>query len=133
MEFPTNKTWIAFLGLISLLLCDIEYSISKQPLSLESGNSNQIIKSNTKKIPLAKAQKDGKWGFIDRSGKVVIPFKYDWALWFSEGLCAVQETNKYGFIDKTGKLVIPFIYDRTNLFNEGLAVVKKGKISNPIN
>ena len=34
---------------------------------------------------LAAVKKDGKWGYIDETGKTVIPFEYDYAFPFSEG------------------------------------------------
>lgn len=50
------------------------------------------------------------WGFRDKSGKVVIPAKYDLVQDFSCGLAAVATsesgTRKWGFIDKTGRMVI---------------------------
>jgi len=44
---------------------------------------------------LAAVKKDGKWGYIDETGKVVIPFQYDVAYVFNEG-CAVVGTVKRG-------------------------------------
>ncbi|MEC9220541.1 MAG: WG repeat-containing protein [SAR324 cluster bacterium] len=35
-------------------------------------------------------EKDGKWGYIDKSGKVVVEPQYDWVSDFSEGLAKVQ-------------------------------------------
>ena len=74
---------------------------------------------------LAKVKRDGKYGFIDQTGKVVIPLNYDWAWWFSEGLASVKRNGKWGFIDNTGKVVIPLNYDDTWYFTEGLAAVKQ--------
>ena len=51
---------------------------------------------------LADVRLNGKWGFIDKSGKVVIPFKYDDALPFSEGFAVVELDGKDGYIDKNG-------------------------------
>lgn len=55
--------------------------------------------------------KDGKWGYIDRNGKIVIRPQFKEARTFSEGLAVVcVETNyvkRWGAIDKTGKFVIP--------------------------
>jgi len=65
-----------------------------------------------------------KYGFIDKTGKEVIPIKYDDAHSFSEGLAKVKLNDKYGFIDKTGKEVIPIKYDYAEGFSEGLAQVK---------
>lgn len=47
-----------------------------------------------------------KEGYIDRTGKIVIPLKFDGARNFSEGLAAVKVEDKWGFIDETGKVVI---------------------------
>jgi hypothetical protein len=62
--------------------------------------------------------KNSKYGFIDKTGKTVIPFDRDGVYWacnhdagFYGGLAAVFSDGKYGFIDKTGKVVIPFIFD----------------------
>ena len=69
-----------------------------------------------------------KFGFIDKTGKVVIPLIYDYAWHFSEGLAGVEKNGKRGFVDKTGKVVIPLIYDDAGWFSEGLAEVgKNGK------
>ena len=71
-----------------------------------------------------------KWGYLNSKGKTIIPFIYDSAEDFSEGLAAVSkgeyENSKHGFIDKTGKTVIPFNYDYTGNFSEGLATIRKG-------
>ena len=63
-----------------------------------------------------------------KTGDVVMPFKYDEAYNFSEGLAPVKLNGKYGFIDKSGKEVVPIKYDNVWDFTEGLAGVKlKGK------
>lgn len=65
-----------------------------------------------------------KWGFIDKSGNMVIPCKYDFKpMVFSEGLVSVSLNEREGFIDKTGRVVIPFSYDCTYDFKDGLAQV----------
>ncbi len=75
---------------------------------------------------MAAVKQDGKWGFIDDEGNVVVEPKYDAANSFSEGLAAVQSNGKWGYIDKTGTLVIPFTLDSTYAFSEGLAVYSSG-------
>ena len=40
-----------------------------------------------------------KYGFIDKSGKLVIPAAYDMTNKFSEGLAAVKVGDRWGFID----------------------------------
>ena len=43
--------------------------------------------------------KGGKCGFIDKTGKVVIPLQYDGATDFSDGLAAVQKGRKQYLIN----------------------------------
>ncbi len=75
---------------------------------------------------LAKVKKDGKYGYIDRAGKEVIPCQYDDADRFNIGLAAVSKDGKYGYIDRMGKEVIPFKYFHArSFFDNGLAVVSE--------
>lgn len=72
----------------------------------------------------------GKWGYIDTSGKLVIPSTFDEASPFSEGLASVTvwdhskaSRHKSGFIDRTGRVVIEPIFDVAQSFSEGVAAV----------
>ena len=77
---------------------------------------------------LALVRLNDKYGFVDKTGKEVIPLKYEYAYSFREGLALVKLNDKYGFVDKTGKEVIPLKYEDANSFIEGLARVQlKGK------
>jgi len=72
-------------------------------------------------------QKNGKWGYIDTKGTIVIPFVWDKVGWFGEGYAPVWNgEGKCGYIDKTGKIVIPFHeeWESAGWFSEGLAPVK---------
>jgi hypothetical protein len=82
--------------------------------------------------PLFLVRKDGKYGYIDKTGKIVIPPQYANAERFFEGLAAVKIGGKWGFIDKTGTLVIPPKYNHTHAehFSEGLAPVHIGRNGN---
>ena len=66
------------------------------------------------------------YGFMDKSGKIVVPTKYSWVRDFSEGLAFVQEDSHKGFIDTNGNEVISCsdYYDAGD-FHEGLASVVK--------
>jgi hypothetical protein len=68
--------------------------------------------------------KDGKWGYIDTGGHLVIPNQFDSAGPFVEGVAKVNLGNQIGFIDKTGKYVInPQFYEAGD-FHGGLAAVR---------
>jgi hypothetical protein len=72
-----------------------------------------------------------QFGFIDKTGREVIPLQYQDAFDFKEELAAVEVNDKWGFIDRDGKLAIPCryydIYDGLGVwlghFGEGLAAV----------
>ena len=77
---------------------------------------------------MALVRMNGKRGFINKEGKLVIPCKYDFADYFSEGLAPVEMNGKLGFINKEGNLVIPCKYNYAESFSEGLAgIVMNGK------
>lgn len=72
--------------------------------------------------------KDGKWGLIDTTGKVVSKPVYKEIMITTEGLYGVKyDNNKYGFIDKKGKVQIAFDYDEVRPFNNGLSIVSRGQ------
>ena len=59
---------------------------------------------------LAPVKKDGKWGYIDKKGDVVVPFKFDFADTFSDGIATVAKKDKFSFIDTSGHY-LPLVYD----------------------
>ena len=75
-----------------------------------------------------------KWGFVDESGKEVIPCIYTDVQNFSEGLAAVKknhnDNSKWGFIDKEGNEIVPFKYEAADSFSEGMAKVRTGNEEN---
>jgi hypothetical protein len=80
--------------------------------------------TNGKTCPELWPVKQGeKWGFIDKTGRLIIPFKFDGAKAFSEGLAAVKVKEKVGYIDETGKFVIPPRFISGYPFSGGLALV----------
>jgi hypothetical protein len=50
----------------------------------------------------------GKWGFIDRTGRQVIPLRFEWAdqEGFSGGLAVVKLDHQFAYIDRAGKVVV---------------------------
>lgn len=71
---------------------------------------------------------DGKYGYIDHSGKVVINCRFDDAQKFKDGLAGIKIDSLWGFIDTTGNVVIEPKYVMVHPFSEGLSrvVVSKG-------
>ena len=55
-------------------------------------------------VGLALVRQNGWWGYVDKTGKEVIPCIYNPAWSFTKtGLAAVCMEGKCGFIDQTGK------------------------------
>jgi len=71
---------------------------------------------------------NGKWGYINSTGKVVIKIIFDDAKGFSEGLAAVKKGNLWAYIDTTGKKIIDFAFIDASSFSEGLAAVREKDI-----
>lgn len=73
---------------------------------------------------------DGKFGYCDFDGNLVIPYQFRTFSIFREGLCVVKKANNvYGYIDTMGNTVIPFIYDGGEPFvNDTAIVFKDGKV-----
>lgn len=76
------------------------------------------------------AKKDGKLGYLDRSGKTVIPFQFNEAKYFYKpGLAIVRQDKKYGLIDTLGNYVLADMYDKIDYSrgNEIAAVKQNNK------
>ncbi len=68
---------------------------------------------------LASIEENCKYGFIDKTGKIVIKPKFDWVDDFKNGLALVEIDDKFFFIDKAGKTL--FESKSIETFSEGLA------------
>ena len=70
------------------------------------------------------SQKDhikGRFGFVDKKGKIVIPLTFERAEDFFEGHAKVYQDGKWGFIDKRGKVVIDYRFRNVSRFSDGRA------------
>ncbi len=75
---------------------------------------------------LAKVKKEGKYGFIDTAGNIILEPQFDEIMDFdANGLARVKDGGKYGLIDKTGKILFKPIFDEVGDFaSNGLAPAK---------
>lgn len=55
---------------------------------------------------LAAVKINGKWGYINKIGKLVIKAQFDYANDFSDNLALVRISGKYGYINKSSEFVI---------------------------
>jgi hypothetical protein len=54
---------------------------------------------------LAAVEVGGKWGYIDKTGRMVIQPQFGSALRFYGGVARVSVGDKHGLIDATGKFI----------------------------
>ncbi len=91
--------------------------------------------------PFLTVVENQKYGYIDTTGKVIIPCKFHTLAQFSEGLAAARINGLYGYIDKKGEFVIQPQFEYATDFSEGYAQVfhqgtsffidKEGKMAIP--
>ena len=85
----------------------------------------EIAMMNAQLFPFVQ---NGKWGFMNHQGKVMIQPKFDFVDAFSQGRAAAGINELYGFIDPMGawviqpqfKDVLPFRFNLSVVFNENL-------------
>jgi len=136
MPERTEARWGGLAALLVVLSC----GCGLRDETLTSGFAQAAAKRSaaTEKgateIALFPVVRDGKWGYIDGQGHVVIPLQFDAALPFSEGLAAFgvrrgvfrRDWFKWGYVDQTGAVVIKPQFEKASRFSEGLACVNVG-------
>ena len=86
-------------------------------------------------IKVSKGYEKDKFGFVDTTGKEVIPCIYDIAGYFQEGFVfvgfCIDDKWYCSFIDKTGRNITPFVYGYNDMngFSEGLAQVRRKEVN----
>ena len=132
-----NKVWIVLL-LVSF------FGFSQTIESINRPLLDSLVEVAPFSEDLAAVRKGNQWGFIDKTGKLVIDFRND-IVWeqhsgrnqdvgatvhyprFQDGLCIIQELKEdgipfYGFMDRTGKIAIKPEFLNVTEFHEGRAV-----------
>jgi hypothetical protein len=112
-----------FSMLLTAFLCAVVFTACGAPVREEK-------KVSTSEEPVAGLIT--KWGFIDKTGRIVIPLKYDGADSFSCGRARVWNNSDYGpshfaFIDTNGKTVFLIEGDCDREFREGRIGYKDGE------
>lgn len=96
----------------------------------EQLNPDRSRKPNNTKN-LFPVSENGKWGYVDEHGAMIIKPQFEMASDFKDGLARIVAIdkigykNKYGYIDKSGRMVVEPNYDQAGDFSDGLAVVSK--------
>ena len=76
---------------------------------------------------LAAIKSNGKWGYIDQTGSIVIEPRYELAGSFTSGLAEIVIENQAGIIDRAGDVVIEPQFKRAYPFTEDTVLVQEGQ------
>ena len=69
----------------------------------EEKTAQEIFKTNT----LFAKEKDGKYGFVNKNGSLVVEYIYDEVFEQNEyGFSAIKKDGKWGAIDQKGNIVV---------------------------
>lgn len=74
-----------------------------------------------------------KFGYMDKTGALVIPCQFFDAGDFADSVARVKMKNKYGLIDAHGKFLLPAVYDYIYPFSGGVARIDLGGLAGFIN
>ena len=66
---------------------------------------------------------DRKWGYVNKSGDLIVDYIYDDCSLFHENRAFVKKDGKWAIIDTAGKLLTDFEFDSAYRYMNGLAVV----------
>lgn len=99
-----------------------EYTSIYSDTEIKYINKNGQIVNNTevfKNLKLYSYQaEDGKWGFKDSSGNLVVDCKYDIVTELNEyGFAGICQENKWGVIDENGKVVVVPTYEIDSFYS----------------
>lgn len=73
---------------------------------------------------LHSVRRNGKYGFVNHKGEIVIQCKWTNVGEFCEGLAPVDDSSgKWGYLDMNGNRVIPCTWGEARPFEDGMAVV----------
>lgn len=120
-DFEGSVTWVKFKNQDYFTLINKKGTIIPTKNYKKTGSFYSIDPS------VSAVYENDKMGFIDTTGKEIIPCKYLGASSFNEGLANVCDYNsikgEYGYINKNGEEVIPlkFVQAGQSSFNNGLA------------
>ena len=81
----------------------------------EMGKNSDLIAFNKGKL----------WGYLDRSGKIVIQPKYNWSESFVKGVAIVVMDGKQGLISTSGKELIAIDYDEISRIESNFFIIEK--------
>lgn len=116
----TGRNWLVFV-LLAIYVAAFPICLFASP-----GSSHEVPEGLTYFPCPFYSPTDGKWGFIDRSGKVVITPAYTYATSFHEGLAQVKVKEGIALIDLEGRRVGTSLLPKFVKFHDGMGMVFVG-------
>lgn len=69
---------------------------------------------------------NGRFGYIDTKGNLTIPYQFDYASEFQNGMATFRLGGKWGIIDKKGKIILNPQFDYLGIIEKNLIVCEIG-------
>ena len=92
-----------------------QYTYFIYPFAIKESKYTRYLLKLLKDNTLFLSKKDGKYGYVDKNGNVVVEHIYDDATEQNEyGFVAVKKNGLWGSIDKQGKIIIEPKYNLEN-------------------
>lgn len=79
-------------------------------LTALSGYEEISFPINKEDQDIFSVKKDGKWGFINKSGEIVVPLEYDKAASNKFDFLPVKKNGKWGLLSVKGSVIVPTEY-----------------------
>jgi hypothetical protein len=123
------ETWhfkVLFSGdLVDVLECNDKYNLREKKGSL---TYNWIPDVSLFSEGFLAIKKNGKWGFIDKYGKLLIRAEFDECWDFKDRRALVRKEKQFNWIDNNGRYISKEWFDGVGQYHEDVAaVMKKGR------
>jgi hypothetical protein len=106
----------------------VRASASGSQIKLEDckkANPDRVVAAADDRIVIAF---NGKYGFCDSRGVVIVEPRFDYALSFSAGRAVVRIDGKYGYVNTDGHFAVKPQFDWAFSFYDGVGAVQQGRL-----
>lgn len=85
----------------------------------------QVIEGGRYNMP--EGADNGKYGYVDTLGQIIVAPAYDYGRRFHNGFAGVERAGKWGAVDRRGREIVPAKWDCLENFEEGVAIGAIGR------